>query len=507
MTDMDVLEQVQPTLETYRDRVNALNNAIQNQQIISQQQSEGGDGGLVSTIRNPSVKSAATVQKILRGSDDGWVLRGATPELLTTLQLIDGGAELANFQGQSNAALIFGEGDISDDQIQTWLLDKCQRTVKDNSFVNMIQFVNAIFAAQANKSIATMAAKDRLELVLRADRIILDIALGAWEHRDEVQEFLRGVRDQEDQITLLDERIEAARERQVQQDGRDREAEEAAEVVVNTVEQKTREMLDRAARGQQEDEGRYRDVIAEEAAAIRAAEEAHATFESNRLHLSNFRQINAIKEQHSDIMASRLRVVADAYERYMMQLRELVVALSREEMGNVGEQRTPSAQSDVWNTQAIAFADTTRASMTEFATLLSQLSSSQSAPAEGSPSFRDLKERIVTVLRYLHDRMDAVIALLSELPHPRYYEPDFVCIEPPIMMRAGTIYCWERYAERDKLGEWFRDNPRQTQVTLMCCDFHKLQLEKIREVVVVSYTMERTVGGTKRWFLRVQNGF
>lgn len=239
---------------------------------------------------------------------------------------------------------------------------------------------------------------------------------------------------------------------------------------------------------------------------ILAAEQNRADLDLAKLTLSQYRQINSVRDQYIDAVTSQLKRYNDSQEKYLNQLRSLYVSLTR--LANEPEPHTLDVDSDVWKREAGVFAAAMRNTMVDFSTKLARFSEHRLVEFNGLYAKNDLHAKISAMLKYLHDRLDAMLASISQRPAPAYFNPEQSCIPAPSALArpAGTLYCWERATESAVLQAHFRGRA-ENEVTVFCCDNHRNAIRRVREVTVVGYTMTRGEDQKKVWVLRVRNGF
>lgn len=240
------------------------------------------------------------------------------------------------------------------------------------------------------------------------------------------------------------------------------------------------------------------------------AEESRSRMDSAKLELSQYRQINSVRDQYIDTITAQLKKYNDSQERYLNQLRSVYIALNREV--NEPEPHLLDSESDVWKREAAVFTETMHNMMLDFSVKLAKFSEHRSLEIGGVYARSDLHAKITATLSVLHDKLDVMLASISQKPVPVFFNPEQSCIPaPPIRLRPrNTLYCWERATERHVLRDYFRgpgnDGPRDT-VSVFCCDNHRNSIRQVREVTVIGYTMTRGKDGKKVWVLQVKNGF
>lgn len=70
---------------------------------------------------------------------------------------------------------------------------------------------------------------------------------------------------------------------------------------------------------------------------------------------------------------------------------------------------------------------------------------------------------------------------------------------------ARVYDCWDGYTSKNKLRGLMRTMGYDT-VTIVCCDMHKRELELIRQIRVVGYTMVYGEYRGRTWTMRIKNG-
>lgn len=235
------------------------------------------------------------------------------------------------------------------------------------------------------------------------------------------------------------------------------------------------------------------------------AEKARGDADSAKLVLSQYRQVSAVRDQYLDSVTSQMKKYNESQERYINQLRSIVVANIRRDDDDP-QPHVLGEDSDVWKREAGVFTENLRNMMVNFATEMARLSEHRNIETNALYAKNDMHAKITGMLQYFHERLDAMLAYISQTPIPVYFTPEQSCI-PPRPRIGGIYYCWDRYSEKEKLREIFTRAGAPSDITVVCCDGHRNAIRQVREVTVIGYTMMREFNGQKRWNLRVKNGF
>jgi hypothetical protein len=206
--------------------------------------------------------------------------------------------------------------------------------------------------------------------------------------------------------------------------------------------------------------------------------------------------------------------ISDLQTNIINQLKDSFITLSQDLSSKLLKQlelnETPNNDSHIWTKEVYHLESFLKEKINLFVSnLTNQFIISPEFLTEMASLYKDIRELLNKNLVLLHEKLNSMITTLT-IPdirskplsisdttcYPFYYE-----LETPDMLR-----CWDRGTERKEIKNAFRKIAKD-KITILCCKKHKKELERVREIKMVGYLMNRINHERDIWIITVKNGF